>query len=178
MTDQSVAITPVDSGSDRRTLGRLLVAFHEWMADHADAYDPAAELAEDRRSLERESGSRAWIARDGGAPAGCVLLHGATDDLAELGRLWVAPAHRGSGTGRALVRTVVEEARARGYRTLGLATPPWSEAAHSLYESMGFERTPPYPGTRLPEEHHDDAIFMRLDLAGPRRNGWTREDGR
>lgn len=165
MTDASISITAVDSEDDR--LRHLLEEFHEWMVDHADVvYDPEGELAEDVRSLERESESWAWIARFDGTPAGCVFLYGETDDLAEFKRLWVRPAHRDEGIGRALTRTVVEEARAKGYETLGLTTPPWGEAAHALYESMGFERTPPYPETRLPEQYHDDAIFMQLDLTG------------
>lgn len=162
-------ITAVDSDADRELLRDLLVEFHEWMTDHAgDVYDPKAELAEDVESLAREDESWAWVAREGGSPAGCVLLYGETDDVAEFRRLWVRPAFRGAGVGRALVRTVVDEARARGYDTLGLTTPPWATASHALYESMGFERTPPYPETRLPERYHDEAIFMRrsLDDAG------------
>lgn len=163
MTGPSVAITAVDSEDDR--LRSLLVEFHEWMVDHAgDVYDPETELAEDLRSLEREAESWAWIARFDGTPTGCVLLYGETDDLAEFKRLWVRPAHRGKGIGQALTQTVVDAARAHGYGTLGLTTPPWGEAAHALYESMGFERTPPYPETRLPERYHDDAIFMQFDL--------------
>lgn len=154
----------VESAEERAALRDLLVGFHGWMVEHAgDVYDPEAELAADLRSLEREDESWAWLARSDG-PAGCVLLYGESEDLAEFRRLWVDPAHRGEGLGRALVRAVVEAARTRGYGTLGLTTPPWAETSHALYESMGFERTPPYPETRLAERHHDEAIFMRLDL--------------
>lgn len=161
-------IIAVDSEENDAALRELLVEFHEWMADHAgDAYDPERELAEDLDSLERERESWAWMARQDETPAGCVLLYGETDTLAEFKRLWVRPGHRGAGIGRALTRTVVENARSRGYERLGLTTPPWAEASHTLYESMGFERTPPYPETRLPTEYHDEAIFMQLSLADP-----------
>lgn len=171
MNESSIAITTVDSKADRPILRNLLVEFHEWMVDHAgDLYDSDAELTEDFQSLEEESASWAWIARFDGALAGCVLLYGVTDDLAEFKRLWVRPAHRGNGIGQALTQTVVDEARAHGYETLGLTTPPWGEAAQALYKSMGFERTPPYSETRLPEKHHDDAIFMQLDLLGAEQN--------
>lgn len=163
-------IARVESDADRSALRDLLVDYHGWMVAHAgDVYDPAAELDEDLGSLAGERESWAWLARDGGTPVGCVLLYGATDDVAEFKRLWVGPAHRGTGVGRALVRTVVDEARARGYAVLGLTTPPWAEAAHALYASMGFERTPPYPETRLPERFHDEAIFMQLPLDGSDR---------
>lgn len=162
-------IAPVESAPQRSALRDLLTEFHAWMAAHAgDVYDADAELAEDRELLARDAGSRAWLARVDGAPAGCVLLYGQSPSLAEFGRLWVRPADRGSGVGRALVKTVIAEARAAGYETLGLTTPPWAHASHDLYESLGFERAPPYPETRLDEQHHDDAIFMQQSLAGDR----------
>lgn len=33
----------------------------------------------------------------------------------------------------------------------------WSRGDLSLNESLGFEHTPPYPETGLPEDYHDDA---------------------
>jgi ribosomal protein S18 acetylase RimI-like enzyme len=105
-----------------------------------------------------------WLAFRGDEPAGCVLLYGVADDKAELKRLYVRPEHRGYGLGRALTETAVDVVAERGYGTLTLTTPPWSDKAHALYDSLGFERTEAYPETRLPEQYHDDAIFMQLDL--------------
>lgn len=159
-------VSPVTSEADREGLRPLLGAFHAWMHDHVgDVFDPDDELTSDLESLSANPRAWAWLARHDGTPAGCVLLYGQSETVAEFRRLWVQPAARGNGLGRALVRTVVEAARARGYETLGLTTPPWAEASHRLYESMGFERTPPYPETRLDKAHHDEAIFMRLDLS-------------
>lgn len=166
MTGQSTEIAWVESEEDESTLRELLEEFHAWMAGHAgDAYDPDDELAEALGSLAEEPESWAWVARVERDPAGCVLLYGESDELAEFRRLYVRPSHRGEGVGRRLLRTVIDRARAEGYETLGLATPPWSESAHALYESLGFERTPPYPETALAERHHDEAIFMQLDLS-------------
>lgn len=165
MSEQSIAITPVETDAQRSDLWPLLHEFHEWLRTHVPhEYDPKTGLATDRRSLGSQSAFWAWLARLDGEPVGCVLLYGVTDDLAEFGRLWVRPAHRNHGIGRRLTRTVIAEARTRGYETLGLTTPPWSEAAHKLYEAVGFERVSPYPETRLPEKYHEDAIFMTLDL--------------
>lgn len=157
-------IVSVDSKANQSVLRELLVEFHEWMAEHDDVYDPENELSEDFESLEREPESWAWIGHTEGEPAGCVLLYGETETVAEFRRLWVRPTHRGTGIGRALTQTVIEQAQSQGYETLGLTTPPWADASHALYESMGFEQTPPYPETRLPEKHHDQAIFMQLSL--------------
>lgn len=160
-------ITAVETDADRAALRALLDEFHAWMVAHAgDAYDADAELAEDLAALANDPRSWAWVAREDGQPAGCVLLHGQSGTLAEFRRLWVRPAARGSGLGRSLVETVIGAARDQGFETVGLTTPPWSEASHVLYESLGFERTPPYPETRLDEQHHDDAIFMQLALTG------------
>lgn len=165
MSEQITAITVVETEAQRADLWTLLGEFHGWLETHVPhEYDPADGLASDREALASEPTYAGWIARHGDEPVGCVLLYGLTDDLAEFGRLWVRPSHRGHGIGRILTRTVVDEARSRGHETIGLTTPPWSDAAHDLYESMGFERTPPYPETRLPERYHDDAIFMQLDL--------------
>lgn len=172
MTERSTAIASVEADEDRSALRELLGEFHGWMADRAgefydskaEQYDSGDELAEDFDSLDRESESWAWVARAERDPAGCVLLYGETDELAEFRRLYVRPAHRDEGVGRQLVRRVIDRARTEGYETLGLTTPPWSETAIALYESMGFERVPPYPETRLPERFHDEAIFMQREL--------------
>jgi GNAT superfamily N-acetyltransferase len=127
-----------------------------------DTYDPEAELAADLDST-RESECHAWAATSDGEPAGCVPCYGLSGSLAEFKRLWVRTAVRGSGGGRALVEQALETARSEGYGTMGLTTPPWADAAHALYESLGFERTSPYPET-LPEKYHDEAIPMRRPL--------------
>jgi len=165
MTDESTVLRRVHPDADRSPLRELLAEFHEWMTDHADQYKPDEKLAEDTDSLADVPESWAWVAHVESDPAGCVLLYGQSDELVEFRRLYVRPSHRDEGVGRELVGEVIDRARAEGYETLGLTTPPWSKAAQALYESIGFERTPPYPETRLAERYHDEAIFMRLDLS-------------
>ena len=53
--------------------------------------------------------------------------------------LCVDPAFHGKGVGRKLVQGVIDEARARGYKTILLGTLKGS-VAESLYEKMGFEK--------------------------------------
>lgn len=159
-------IESVDPDGDLSRLRSLLVEYHAWMDEHAgETYAPERQRDEDIASLRRETESWAWVSIQENEPAGCVLLYGQTEEIAEFKRLWVTPEFRGRGVGRALTRRVVDEARTQGFETLGLTTTPWSDAAQALYESMGFERTGPYPETRLSEEHHDLAIFMQLPLA-------------
>jgi ribosomal protein S18 acetylase RimI-like enzyme len=47
---------------------------------------------------------------------------------------------RGLGIGEALTMAAVEEARARGVRSLDLTSRPSREAANALYQKLGFER--------------------------------------
>lgn len=159
-----IRLVAAGSDHDRSTLRTLLTEYHAWMRDTAgDVYDPEAELTADLDAVRAGEG-RAWVAAVDGEPAGCVLYYGLSDSRAEFKRLWVRPDARGSGIGRALVERTIETARDDGHETMGLTTPPWATAAHALYESMGFERTPPYPETKLPEKYHDEAIFMRRPL--------------
>jgi GNAT superfamily N-acetyltransferase len=53
----------------------------------------------------------------------------------------VAASHRGRGTGRLLLRWVVEQARERGCRMVQLTTDKRRPDALRFYESLGFEAT-------------------------------------
>ncbi|WP_084696909.1 GNAT family N-acetyltransferase [Phycicoccus jejuensis] len=64
-----------------------------------------------------------------------------TRDEAYLAELWVAPAARGHGLGRALLRACLDRARARGCDLLDLATSADDVAARALYESEGLHAT-------------------------------------
>jgi len=75
-------------------------------------------------------------------------------DEAEIRALAVAPDGQGRGTGRALLRAVIERAAGHGVRHLVLSTLPGMRAAHHLYEQAGFSRLPdrdwsPGPGENL-----------------------------
>lgn len=63
----------------------------------------------------------------------------------ELKRLYVRPAYRRHGVGRALMLRAEAEARSRGYDALLLTTnAEMMPLAQHLYESLGYEETVPY----------------------------------
>ena len=65
-------------------------------------------------------------------------------------RLYVQPAGRGHGTGRALAVEAIRFASAAGYREMLLDSLPSMEAAIRMYRSLGFEAIPPYWNNTVP----------------------------
>ncbi len=55
-----------------------------------------------------------------------------------LAELYIAPAQRGAGRGRALMEGVLARARERGAGSIELGTEETDRAARALYESLGF----------------------------------------
>lgn len=95
-----------------------------------------------------------------GAPLGCVALRPmAAAGCCEMKRLYVAPAGRGGGLGRALVAAVIAEAKGRGYREMRLDSLPFMTTAVALYRSLGFRETPPYYPTPVA-----GTVFLALTL--------------
>lgn len=98
------------------------------------------------------------LARSGeGEPIGCVALRPmAAAGRCEMKRLYVAPAGRGTGLGRALMQALIIEARRIGYAEMWLDTLPTMAAAQGLYRAAGFEMAEPYYDTPVA-----GTVFMR-----------------
>lgn len=80
------------------------------------------------------------------APVGCLLLRAHPDEqgTAELRKMYVEPALRRSGAGRALLAAAVRRATGLGYRQLVLDVAADRTAAAALYHNVGFvERARP-----------------------------------
>ena len=82
--------------------------------------------------------------------AGCVGVRRIDPGTAEVKRLYVRPAHRGEGLGRALLEAALREARKRGYRRVVLDTLPGMTEAQGLYQAFRFREIPPYLATPTP----------------------------
>jgi GNAT superfamily N-acetyltransferase len=101
------------------------------------------------------------LAVEGDGPAlGCVALRRLEPGLCEMKRLYVRPAARGRGVGRALIEAIVDRARLLDYRAMRLDTLPVQSDAQRLYQAVGFVDIAPYrlnpiEGTR----------FLELDLS-------------
>jgi len=69
------------------------------------------------------------------------LLDAERSDAGHVGGMWVDPASRRQGVGRALLQAVVVWARGLGLKHLILWAPAHSAAAVSLYRQAGFQET-------------------------------------
>ncbi len=93
--------------------------------------------AEAFRDLMVLPGNFAFIAKISRAPAGFVLARTAADE-AEILTLAVAPAYRGRGLGRALMRAAAARAAEAGASALFLEVDVENIPARRLYEALGF----------------------------------------
>ncbi len=86
------------------------------------------------------------------------------EETGELKRMYVRPAYRGQGAGRALVHALLAEARQAGYVRVRLDSARFMHAAHLLYHSAGFEEIEAYEGSEIPLEFQGHWIFMEKAL--------------
>jgi ribosomal protein S18 acetylase RimI-like enzyme len=94
-------------------------------------------------------------------PLGSPWREIAEEGEAEFRMLAVDPAAQGRGVGRALVAHLIELARADDNHAIVMSSEAGMVAAHRLYESMGFRRTPARDWHPLP---HIDLITYELPL--------------
>lgn len=112
--------------------------------------DFAAELADFPGKYAPPSGAL-LVGRLDGAVMGMVALRDLGQGYAEMKRLYVRPAARGSGLGAALAAAIVESGRFLGYRALRLDTVAGEhDHAIALYRRLGFYEIPAYYESPIP----------------------------
>ena len=154
----SRATTP----SDISAIASLFNAYVTWLNLDLTFQKYSIELATLPGKYAPPTGSL-LLARlkSSGEAIGCVALRPLADDgICEMKRLYVSPAGRGLGLGKALAEAVVAEARKLGYRATRLDTLPRMEAARALYQRLGFREVEAYYESPL-----EGTIFLELELA-------------
>jgi GNAT superfamily N-acetyltransferase len=95
---------------------------------------------------------------DGFAQVDFHLSVWADAPVAFLDELYVVPAHRGRGLGRALMEAVLALARERSAAGVEVVTGEEDAAARALYESFGF-------ANEIEGPERARSLFYELDLA-------------
>lgn len=103
----------------------------------ATGYDVSLAAAPDAREMSAPLGAFILALSDD-LPIGCVGLKGKGTEIAEIKRLWVAPAARGLGLARRLMQAAENAARALSITTLRLDTNSALPEALALYQSSGW----------------------------------------
>ena len=96
------------------------------------------------------------VAMSDGLPIGCVGLKGTGSEIAEIKRLWVAPAARGLGLGRSLMDAAENAARRLCIRVLRLDTNSALPEALGLYRSTGWREI-----DRFNDDPYPDVFFEK-----------------
>jgi ribosomal protein S18 acetylase RimI-like enzyme len=123
---------------DAREVARLL---HDFNTEYEEFTPGVNAIAVRAREVIEKDEMVALLGGEGPDALAVIRLRPSlwSDSLdAYLEELYVAPAERGHGLGRALLEEAMDAARAAGSLYIGLATSEDDTAAMALYESCGF----------------------------------------
>ncbi len=161
MPEKSFRILPVKSAADVDAAAMLFKAYAASLDIDLAYQDFETELASLPGKYAPPSGALLLARGEKGEPLGCVALRAIEPaGCCEMKRLYVTPAARGLGLGRALVSAILSEAARIGYREMRLDTLPAMTGALSLYGQAGFTPIAPYYETPVP-----GTIFLAKSLA-------------
>ena len=153
-------IRPALDPADLAAVADLFRAYAASLPIDLGYQDFAAELAGLPGKYAPPRGALLLARAPAGDPLGCVGLRPlAAEGCCEMKRLFLQPAARGLGLGRALAEQVIAAARAAGYRELRLDALATMTTAIALYETLGFTRIASYYAP-TPE----GTVFMGLAL--------------
>jgi GNAT superfamily N-acetyltransferase len=103
------------------------------------------------------------VARDdAGTALGCGALRVLGNGVAEVKRMYVAPAERGRGVAKAVLAGLEEAARERGWTTLRLETGPRQPEAIGLYSQAGYRPIEAFGAYVDAPDAEDSLFFERL----------------
>ena len=130
--------------ADVAAVAALFRAYADALPVDLGYQDFASELAALPGTYAAPMGALLLARAGDGTAIGCVGLRPLDDIRGEMKRLYVAPAARGLGLGRALMDAVLDEARRLGFREIRLDTLPTMTDAIAMYRRAGFTPIAPY----------------------------------
>jgi ribosomal protein S18 acetylase RimI-like enzyme len=153
-------IQPARTADDLRAAADLFRDYAASLPIDLGYQDFEAELAGLPGKYAPPDGALLLARGEAGRVLGCVALRPIPPEgCCEMKRLYLRPAARGLGLGRALAEAAIGAARTRGYGELRLDTLATMQAALGLYEQIGFRRIAPYYAPTP-----DGTVFMGLRL--------------
>ena len=158
MRETSLVITEARWPDDRATVEALFREYVGSLTEDISFQNVDNELAGLPGKYARPGGV-VLIAWDGDKAAGAVAYRMVEPGVCEMKRLYVRPALRGRDIGRELANELIEDARARGYRTMLLDTLASMQSARALYRALGFRPVEAYYENPLP-----GTMYMARDL--------------
>jgi ribosomal protein S18 acetylase RimI-like enzyme len=145
-------LAKVRSAPEIAAAAALFREYVDWLGIDLSFQDFETELAGLPGKYAPPAGELVLAFAPNGKPIGCVAVRPLAGTVCEMKRLYVRPAARGLGIGRALVAAIIEAAQALGYTEMKLDTLPSMPEAFGLYARFGFTRIAAYyhnpvPGT-------------------------------
>ena len=191
-TMSAFSIEPVRSSEDLKSAIDIILAYHQWLNEDV-SFQGWQEEIDGMPGKYAPPKGELFLARDtSGLAIGCLAVRPLTEgmplhqrpspnshfpyyfvswslrqlpDSCEMKRLFILPAGRGLGVGKALVQHSLEFARGAGYKNMKLDTLPHKMgAANKLYKDCGFKETEPYYHNPI-----KGVLYLSCDLNEPDR---------
>ena len=176
---EEIQFRQVESEEQKEQAGALIREYLEWLneriwQDYGIEFDVEAMVQSDLSDPDKfhPPDGRFYLAYYGDQAAGVGCLKNLEEGVGEVQRMYVPPAFRGKGIGRAMVNRLIHDARSVGYRQLKLESLEFLNSAHSLYQSVGFREISPYADNSMEsyqaagqlDRYYAITVFMEMDL--------------
>ncbi|OAP54502.1 hypothetical protein AYL99_10950 [Fonsecaea erecta] len=163
-TGASFSINPVRLPSDLSDTTALFYAYARSLGFDLSFQNFDNEMAGMPGKYSPPQGELLLARNDAGGAIGCVGLRPLPSTVAggkvcEMKRLYVTPAGRGTGVGKALASAIIAVAEKLEYDEMRLDTLPSMTTALRMYRNFGFENIAAYYETPLEGTH-----FLSLKL--------------
>jgi GNAT superfamily N-acetyltransferase len=176
---KEIQFQQVENEEQKRQAGAIVREYLEWLNEHIQRdygieFDVETMVRSDLSDAHKfhPPDGRFYLVYYGDQIAGVGCLKRLDPEVAEIQRMYVPPASRGKGIGRAIANRLIDDARSIGYRQLRLESLEFLDAAHSLYRSVGFHEIDPYTDNSMEsyqsveqlDQYYSITVFMEMDL--------------
>jgi N-acetylglutamate synthase-like GNAT family acetyltransferase len=175
---EKVHFLPVDLRIHRFQAIDLNVEYMEWVAKEASEHfkidifattvgiSAREYVASTIDKLLSDISSRGiyYLVELEGAIIGMGALRQIREEIGEIKRMYIRPAYRGKGYGKALLQQLLQKAKEFGYHAIYLDSARFMTTAQNLYRSFGFIERNEYPETEIPPQLRSRWVYMEKTL--------------